>query len=393
MTENGASKKAGYLPHEIKRLSDLQHVRKRPAMYIGSTTRQGVHHLIEEVIDMMLDCYRDGRVSFISVELGKEGSVTCSDDNTQCELKVHDRLSQENDRETTNLEGSVGSLIIGGTGESIFNPHRPTRGSLHGISIVVTNFLSDRFSVQACSENEVFQMDYLKGEPQNPVKVSPRTTESGTRISFTPDTEIFSDEAKAIDGEQLRNRLEILAYLNPGLKIRFTDLRSDQEDTFHCSRGLRDYLRNRGHLAEPFREPKPILLEAKTEEIEFEIAIQPRNSVVSYVNDTGCGRGNHVTSFFTTVRDVLNEIGFRREYISDEDKSPTAQDYELQLQGVMALRMEHPQWTDQRRSTINNEFVDFFEIEVKPKLIAFFESEEELTRQLVYGAVSMAKER
>jgi|GEM_PF-4691725 len=364
-------------------------------MYIGSTEKRGVHLIIEEVVDVMLGCFRTGRTTSISVVLHTDGSITCCDDNTQCVLEVDEDMSYGNDRETTNLEASVSCLRIGGNRDSIFGSDRLSKGSLSGVMIVVTNFLSSQFYVEACGESEVYRQRYVQGTSQGAVEVKKRTTESGTHISFSPDPEIFPDEARDIDEERLRNRLEVLAYLNPGVTIQLEDERTDQRHAFQYSLGIRDYLDNRGHLETPFYESKPILLEAKLRDIDFEVAMRPCPSFVSYVNETECIEGGtHLTSFFQVLRDVLNEIGHRRELIEDEDKIPTVADYESQMHGVIALRMQHACWDGPHKTRINNaELADFVEAELKPKMVEFFESDEHVASDLIYRAVSKANAR
>ena len=381
-----------YKAEDLVRISDREHVRKRPGMYIGDTTGHGLRQLLEEVLELMLNCHRAGSVTRISVEAHPDQSITIHDDNNSCKLAIDKRLSDLEQREITNLECEV-SRLHNSQGVDFFGASPFGGGGMRGISVACVNFLSSRFEIRACGESQVFRQSYLQGIPENPVEVTTRTDEVGTQIAFTPDPEIFSHEHRHrnFDAEEICKRLEMLSYLNAGLETKFVDQRTGNEFTYRFTNGIQAF------LDRPPKTSIPIVVDVHDGDIEFEAAFEQTHDVVSYANNTRTfDKGTHVTQFFRVLAEVLNDFkkhkmgGFGFRF----DSMPHAKDYELQLRGIISVSMSDPRWEGATKTRIANPELEAFADErIKPQLVKFFDDQPELARSIIHKAVASANAR
>ena len=376
-----------YTSVDLKHLSDREHVRKRPGMYIGDTGQAGLHYLIEYAIELMLGGFESNHVSDISISIHVDGSVTLQDDNVGCQLKVIDR-SDSDDRATTNLEDELCSVRFHSSGHSIFGYNTHFRGGLHGLPISIVNILSSWFRIEVCGESEVYRQEYRQGEPLAAVQTMPRTGQVGTRISFLPDPEIFSD-AKFVFA-RIKNRLQVLSFLHAGLKTSVSDERTKQACAFHNPSGLQDYL---DHVCPDlhrsnFRDQWRLCVDAEVNETTFQVALRPANSLVSYINDIHCSEGGaHQIGFFSVLTDVLNEIGIRKSLLDPNERLPQPNDYESQVTGIISVRLPDPKWQGATRTKVGNEeLVDFANQHLRPQVVDFFGSHPNLATQMINAA-------
>ena len=374
-----------YSAEDVERLTDREHVRKRPGMYIGDTQKCGLHYLIEEILAMMLNCHRAGVVSRISIEAHLDQSITIRDNNISCQLEIDKRLSESEQREVTNLEVELAHLCRS-QGLDFFGADSSCDGGLVGTSVAVVTFLSSCLKIQACGKSQVFRHSYLQGNPEGAVEITPRTNEVGTQITFTPDPEIFSEKHRNFDGEIMRKRLEMCSYLNAGLETNFIDQRTGNEFTYRFSNGIREFL-NR-----PPTHPNPILVNAQDGDIHFEAAFESTHDVVSYVNTRRSFEGGtHVTHFFRVLAEVLNE---RNLYCLEYNALPHAKDYELQLRGIISLRISEPHWKGSTKTRLGNLVLEeFADKHIKQQLVDFFDGQPELARSIIWKAVVAANAR
>ena len=212
-----------YTSEDLQHLSDMDHVRKRPAMYIGDITGRGLHHLVYEVVDNSIDEAMAGFAKNISVTINTEGSVTVEDDGRGIPVEVHDQLSQEMGREVSTLEGVMCVLKFGGKFEK---GAYQTSGGLHGVGVTVVNFLSQWCEVEVYRDGHVYQQEYERGIPTGLVKRIGTTKKRGTKTTFKPDATIFQTTKFVFD--TLYKRLQELAFLNSGVRIRFRDERVNE---------------------------------------------------------------------------------------------------------------------------------------------------------------------
>ena len=199
--------KLEYTPEDLQHLSDMEHVRKRPAMYIGDVTARGLHHLVYEVVDNSIDEAMAGFASSIHVRVNNDGSVTVEDDGRGIPVDTHPQLSQEAGHEVSTLEGVMTVLKFGGKFEK---GAYQTSGGLHGVGVTVVNFLSQWCEVQVCRDGHVYQQEYERGVPIGPVQRVGTTDKVGTKTTFKPDGTIF--QTTKYNYDTLHRRLQELAF-------------------------------------------------------------------------------------------------------------------------------------------------------------------------------------
>ncbi|RMF44715.1 MAG: DNA gyrase subunit B, partial [Planctomycetota bacterium] len=226
-----------YDAEALKHLSDRDHVRERPSMYIGDTTLKGLHHLVYEVVDNSIDEAMAGYAKNISVTINSDGSVTVEDDGRGIPVKRHEQLSQEMDREVSTLEGVMTVLKFGGKFEK---KAYETSGGLHGVGVTVVNFLSQWCEVEVYRDGYVWSQSYEYGIPTGPVIKGHPTKKHGTKTTFKPDGSIFPNTK--FDFDTLYKRLQELAFLNAGIRIKFYDARIGEGDEFYYERGIVEFV-------------------------------------------------------------------------------------------------------------------------------------------------------
>ncbi len=234
--------KSEYRPEDLQHLSDLEHVRKRPAMYMGDITGRGLHHLVYEVVDNSIDEAMAGFAQNISVTVNNDGSVTVEDDGRGIPVDIHDQLSKELGREVSTLEGVMTVLKFGGKFEK--GAYQTSGG------LTVVNFLSQWCEVTVCRDGHVFQQEYERGVPLGPVRRVGTTKKVGTKTTFKPDATIFQTTKFLFD--TLHKRLQELAFLNSGVRIKFFDERVKEGAEFYAERGLIEFVEHLNQFSSNF---------------------------------------------------------------------------------------------------------------------------------------------
>src|SRR6056297_2076307 len=212
---------AEYTDKDLQHLSDLEHVRERPGMYIGDTGHRGLHHLVYEVVDNSIDEAMAGFAKSVSVTVHTDGSVTVEDDGRGIPVTKHEQLSEELDREVSTLEGVMTVLKFGGKFEK---GAYQTSGGLHGVGVTVVNFLSQWAEVEVSRDGFTWTQEYERGVPTGPVRKGRATKKTGTKTTFKPDPQIF--QVTKYNFDMLFKRLQELAFLNSGVRIKFHDERN-----------------------------------------------------------------------------------------------------------------------------------------------------------------------
>lgn len=226
-----------YESEDLQRLSDLEHVRERPSMYIGDTTIRGLHHLVYEVTDNSIDEAMANYASFIQVTINNDGSVTVQDNGRGIPVEIHEQLTEQEGRDITTLEGVMTFLKFGGKFEK---GAYQTSGGLHGVGVTVVNFLSEWCEVEVSREGHVYSQEYHRGVPTGPVTQIGKTDKVGTKTTFKPDGQIFP--VTKFEYNVLNKRLQELAFLNSGVRIIFKDARTDDGDEYYYERGIIEYV-------------------------------------------------------------------------------------------------------------------------------------------------------
>ena len=346
---------ADYGADNLQHLSDLEHVRERPSMYIGDTATRGLHHLVYEVVDNSIDEAMAGYAKNVQVVINNDGSVTVQDDGRGVPVERHDQLSEELGREVSALEGVMTVLKFGGKFDK---GAYQTSGGLHGVGVTVVNFLSQWCEVQVSRDGHVHQQEYARGMPQGQVQTIGTTDAVGTKTTFKPDAEIFQTTKFLFDN--IYRRLQELAFLNRGVRIRFHDERVDEGDEFYYEQGIVEFV---AHLnrASDVLHPDVIYCDGEVDGVGFEVAMQYSGeyteNVHSYVNNIHTVEGGtHVSGFRTALTKALNQYGKKQNLF--RDLTPTGDDFREGLTAVLSMRIPEPQFEGQTKTKLGNSDVE-----------------------------------
>ena len=346
---------ADYGADNLQHLSDLEHVRERPSMYIGDTAARGLHHLVYEVVDNSIDEAMAGYAKNVQVTINNDGSVTVQDDGRGVPVERHDQLSEELGREVSALEGVMTVLKFGGKFDK---GAYQTSGGLHGVGVTVVNFLSQWCEVQVSRDGHIYQQEYARGMPQGQVQTIGTTDAVGTKTTFKPDAEIFKTTKFLFDN--VYRRLQELAFLNRGVRVRFHDERVNEGDEFCYEQGIVEFV---AHLnrASDVLHPDVIYCDGEMDGVGFEVAMQYSGeyteNVHSYVNNIHTTEGGtHVSGFRTALTKALNQYGKRQNLF--RDLTPTGDDFREGLTTVLSMRIPEPQFEGQTKTKLGNSDVE-----------------------------------
>ena len=337
-----------YDSKDIKILEGLEAVRKRPAMYIGSTGPNGLHHLIWEVLDNSVDEAMAGRCSKITVALEKNGSVTVEDDGSGIPVKPHPKTK------ISALTTVLTTLHAGGKFES---GAYTVSGGLHGVGISVVNALSKFVKVEVQRDGHVWNQDFDLGKPKTKIKRGKVSKKTGTKVNFLADPEIF-DETQIYEYNIVSERLRQTAFLNKGLKITLVDnrVKPATKEEFHFKGGLIDFVEYLNEGFEPLHE-KIISFADQTKDSEIEVALQWKNeddvTVKSFANNIHTLEGGtHEEGLRTAVTKAINDFAKKRNLHSDI--SLTGDDIREGMTGVVSVRVKEPQFEGQTKTKLGN---------------------------------------
>jgi DNA gyrase subunit B len=344
-----------YNAKDLEHLSDLEHVRERPSMYIGDTAVRGLHHLVYEVVDNSIDEAMAEFATKVQVVINNDGSVSVEDDGRGIPIERHEQLSEEMGREVSTLEGVMTVLKFGGKFQK---GAYQTSGGLHGVGVTVVNFLSEWCEVEVYRDGHVYQQEYECGIPVAEVRRMGSTTKVGTKTTFKADTKIFQTTKFIYD--TLQKRLQELAFLNQGVRIFFQDERSGDKEEFYYERGIIEFVEYLNRASEAlYREP--IFIEDETDSVGCQIALQYTTefteNVHSYVNNIHTTEGGtHVSGFRSSLTRTLNSYAKRTKLFSDI--VPTGDDFREGLTAVISMRIPHPQFEGQTKTKLGNSEVE-----------------------------------
>ncbi len=342
-----------YTGSNIKVLEGLEAVRQRPGMYIGSTSRKGLHHLVFEIVDNSVDEHLAGYCDRILVALEKDGSCTVSDNGRGVPVDMHEK-------------GVPAARLVYTTlhaGGKFDNDVYKTSGGLHGVGSSVVNALSVWMDVQICRDGYIHHDRYERGVPvlaltsAGLLPTLGKTKETGTTVRFLPDPEIF--EVTKFSAAEIASRLHETTYLNPGLTIIFRDNRGEEpaETIFHEPDGLVGFLREMNKNSEALTEP--ILLEGREEGIEVQVALQYVNefheNVLGYCNNIyNADGGTHITGFKTAFTQVMN--GYARELgvLKEKDANFTGAEIRNGITAVVSVKHPDPRFEGQTKTKLDN---------------------------------------
>jgi len=382
---------AEYTPEDLQHLSDLEHVRKRPAMYIGDTTGRGLHHLVYEVVDNSIDEAMADFASNVSVVVNNDGSVTVEDDGRGIPVDVHEQLSEETGREISTLEGVMTVLKFGGKFEK---GAYQTSGGLHGVGVTVVNFLSQWCEVEVFRDGHVYQQEYERGIPSGPVRRVGSTKKVGTKTTFKPDTQIFQTTKFVYD--TLYKRLQELAFLNRGVRIVFHDERNGEGEEFCYERGIIEFVEHLNRASEPIHG-EVVFMTGETDGVGYELALQYTaeftENLHSYVNNIHTIEGGtHVSGFRAALTRTLNNYGKKENMF--KDLVPSGDDFREGLSVVISTRVPQPQFEGQTKTKLgNNEVESIITMAVGDFLTKYLEENPRVAKTLVRKGILAAEAR
>lgn len=338
-----------YGAEDIQVLKGLEHVRKRPAMYIGDISNRGLHHLVYEVIDNAIDEALAGYCDKITLTINKNGSVTVTDNGRGIPTEVHptEKISA--------LEVVMTQLNAGGK----FNRDSyKVSGGLHGVGVSVVNALSEWLEVEVSREGKLFYQKYKRGEPEGKVKEIGTSKKTGTKVTFFPDNEIFKNTAFKF--ETLEERLRELAYLNKDLAIFVKDERGDEikQEEFHFKGGLVDFVKYLDE-SEKSISGKPVFVSGERENVQVEVAFQYNESynesIYTFVNNINTHEGGtHLEGFKAALTRTLNNYGTKNGIIKADKLTLTGDDFREGLTCVISIKVPEPQFEGQTKTKLGN---------------------------------------
>jgi DNA gyrase subunit B len=346
---------ADYTAKDLEHLSDLEHVRERPSMYIGDTTARGLHHLVFEVVDNSIDEAMAGHATTVSVIINVDGSVTVEDDGRGIPVERHEQLSEEAGRDVSTLEGVMTVLKFGGKFQK---GAYQTSGGLHGVGVTVVNFLSEWCEVEVCRDGAIWHQEYERGVPVSEARRTGQTQKRGTKTTFKPDPKIF--QVTKFVYATLVKRIQELAFLNQGVRITIADQRSGESESFQYNDGLRQYIEYLNRASEPVHAD---ILHVKgdsdgvTVEVALQYSTEYTENVHSYVNNINTTEGGtHLTGFRTALTRSINNYGKNAGIF--KDLVPTGEDFREGLTAVISCRVPHPQFEGQTKTKLGNSEVE-----------------------------------
>jgi DNA gyrase subunit B len=378
-----------YTAEDIKILKGLIAVRKRPAMFIGSTGPEGLHHLVYEVVDNSVDEALAGYCKNIEVTIHLDGSCTVIDDGRGIPTGPHPGDTEG--RSAT--EVALTELHAGGKFES--KAYRIS-GGLHGVGVSVVNALSEWLDVEIRQNGTVYQQHYERGDPKGPLSVVGKTRGRGTKITFKPDPEIF--EVLDFSYDLLAQRLRELAFLNKGLKITLTDERTEKTNVYHYSGGIVSFVEHLNKNKTPLHQ-KPIYFSGEKEDIIAEIALQYNDSyaetIYTYANNINTKEGGtHLIGFKSALTRTVNSYATSSGILKNGKEALSGDDVREGLTAVINVKLLHPQFEGQTKMKLgNSEVKGIVESIVNDGLGTYFEENPSIARKIVEKSLQAARAR
>ena len=338
-----------YGASSIRVLEGLEAVRMRPGMYIGSTSQRGLHHCIYEIVDNSIDESLAGYCTDIFVTINKDNSVTVQDNGRGIPVDI----KPESGKSALEIVHTV--LHAGGKfGDGGYK----VSGGLHGVGASVVNALSEKYIVEVSRQGHIYRQEYMRGEPVTQVEIIGDTDKTGTKTTFWPDPEIFT-ETTEIDKDVIANRLREMAFLNKGLKIIFINGVTGEEETFHYIGGIGSYVeflnKNRTVLHD-----KPIYLDKVVDGMQIEVAMQYTDayneSVLSFANNINThSGGTHLTGFRNAITRVFNDYARTNKILKDSEQNLTGEDVREGLTAIVSVKISNPEFEGQTKEKLGNQ--------------------------------------
>jgi len=377
-----------YTAESIKVLKGLEAVRKRPAMYIGSTGPDGLHHLVYEVVDNSVDEALAGYCTRIEVIIHVDNSVTVIDDGRGIPVEMHPKEKRP---------AAEVVLTVLHAGGKFDDKSYKVSGGLHGVGVSVVNALSKRLELEVKRDGGIYTQVYERGNPVTSLKKIGKTNKTGTKITFWPDDEIF--ETTEFNFEVLTQRMRELSFLNRGLKITITDERINKSHEFQYKGGILEFVQYLNQN-KTVLNPRPIYFEAQKDDIIVEVAFQYNagytENIFTFVNNINTIEGGtHLIGFKSALTRCINNYAESHNLLKDLGTgSISGDDTREGLTAVLSIKMREPQFEGQTKTKLgNSEVKGIVESLVNEKLTAYFEENPTNAKRIVAKAIDAARAR
>ena len=378
-----------YGAEQIQVLDGLEHIRKRPGMYISSTDEKGLHHLVSEVVDNSIDEALAGYCDRVDVTINADGSCTVEDNGRGIPTEIHPKEGVST-VEVVFTKVNAGGKFGGDSGYKVSS-------GLHGVGVKAVNALSEWLEVEVSQNGHIYKQVYNRGVPQRSLQIIGDTDKTGTKVTFFPDAEIF--ETIVFKYDILRVRLKELAFLNKGLTITLTDRRGEtvRSDSFCYEGGIRELVEelNKGNET---LFPEPLYFEEQDGTTVCEIALQYNDGynevIYSYANNVNTiDGGTHVEGLKQALTKVINDAGKKLNILKESDRL-TGEDVREGITAVVSVKLENAQFESQTKDKLNNSFVRPFVSKcVAEEFGTYIEEHPAEARELVLRCITAQKAR
>jgi DNA gyrase subunit B len=372
----------------IKVLGGIEAVRKRPAMYIGSTGELGLHHLVWEVVDNSVDEAMAGFCDEINVTVHDDNSVTVVDNGRGIPVDMH---------ATEKKPAAEVVMTVLHAGGKFDSETYKVSGGLHGVGVSVVNALADWLDLEIWRDGEVWEQSYEKGVPTSKLKASGKTRKTGTKVTFHPDTSIFTTIDFSFD--TLSQRLRELAFLNKGLKITLEDERSNKKAEFRFTGGISEFVKHLNRGKQTLHD-SPIYMEGKRGQVDIEIALQYNDSyaenIFSFANTINTvDGGSHLAGFRSALTRTLNNYASSTGMLKEQkdEISITGDDVREGLVAVVSVKLPQPQFEGQTKGKLNSDIKGLVESLVNERLGEYFDKHSSIARRIIGKCIDAGRAR
>ena len=348
--ENKAELAAQYDASQIQVLEGLEAVRKRPGMYIGSTSSAGLHHLVWEIVDNSIDEALAGFATHIEIEITKENHIRVTDDGRGIPVDIQEKTGRPAVETVFTVLHAGGKF--GGGGYKV-------SGGLHGVGASVVNALSTDLTVQVFKDGNIYEQSYKRGAVLEDLKIIGTTDKHGTSVYFVPDPEIFQ-ETTVFEFDKLANRVRELAFLNKGLKLTITDFRPEEpvKKSFCYEGGIKSYVEHLNKSKQVLFE-EPIYVEGEQDGIQVEVAMQYTSgyhtNLLSFTNNIHTYEGGtHESGMKTALTRVINDYARRQKFMKENEEKLSGEDVREGLTAVVSIKHPDPQFEGQTKTKLGN---------------------------------------
>lgn len=381
MTENN------YDAGNIRVLEGLEPVRLRPGMYIGSTSSRGLHHLVYEVVDNSVDEALAGRCDYIKVKIDKDNVVTVEDDGSGIPVKEHPTTHK------STLETVLTVLHAGGKfDDSAYK----VSGGLHGVGVSVVNALSEYMIAEVKRDGHIYRMEFARGEVTKDIEIIGDSKETGTTITFKPDSEIF--DTVIFERQILENRFREMAFLNRGVEIIFEDEREDFKTSFKFDGGISEFVSFLNRNKNPIMEMVPHF-DGSQEGVEVEFAFQYTDgyseNILSYANNIQTPEGGtHLSGLRSSLTRTVNDYARKYNFIKENEDNLQGEDIREGITAIISVKISDPQFEGQTKSKLgNSEVRGVVDSYVSENLAAFLEENPKPAKSIIDKALASRRAR